>query len=58
MERQRALIALERIILAHRISAMAINAVVAIVIAAGIFIALVSVGIVSRPASEDFTFGG
>lgn len=47
----------ERIILAQRFAAIALNAAAAIVIAAGIFIALVNVGIVSRPA-EEFTFGG
>jgi hypothetical protein len=45
-------------VLAHRIAAIAINAAAAVVIAAGIFITLVSVGVIARPASESFTFGG
>lgn len=48
----------ERIVLAHRIAAMATGAIAVLVIAAAIFIALVNIGIISRPASEDITFGG
>lgn len=48
----------ERIFLAQRIAAIAINAAAAVVIATGIFITLVSVGVIARPASESFTFGG
>jgi hypothetical protein len=48
----------ERSPLARRITAMATNAIAVFLIAAAIFITLVSIGIISRPASEDFTFGG
>ena len=45
-------------ILAHRIAALAINAATAVLIAAVIFIILINVGVIARPASETFTFGG
>ena len=45
-------------ILAHRIAALAINAATAVLIAAGIFIILINVGVIARPASETFTLGG
>jgi hypothetical protein len=35
-----------------------VNGIVALVIAVAIFLALANVGLISRPASEDFTFGG
>lgn len=35
-----------------------VNAISALVIAVAIFLALVNVGLISRPASEDITFGG
>lgn len=41
-----------------RITAMATRAIAVLVIAVAIFITLVSIGIVSRPASESFDFGG
>lgn len=44
--------------MAHRIAALAINAATAVLIAAGIFIILINVGVIARPASETFTFGG
>ena len=44
--------------LAHKIVAVATNAIAVAVIAAAIFIALVGIGVISRPASEDYTFGG
>jgi hypothetical protein len=43
--------------LAQRITAMT-NAIAVFVIAAAIFIALVNIGVISRPASEAITFGG
>ena len=43
--------------MANRIAAIA-NAVAVFVIAAAIFIALVNIGVISRPASEAYTFGG
>lgn len=42
----------------QRIIAVATSAIAVFVIAAGIFITLVSIGVVSRPASEGFDFGG
>ena len=42
----------------RRITAMATSAIAVVVIAAAIFITLVNIGIVSRPASESFDFGG
>jgi hypothetical protein len=44
--------------LANRIAAIATNAFAVFVVAAAIFIALVNIGIISRPASETYTFGG
>lgn len=37
---------------------LVVNDITAVVIALAIFIALVNTGLISRPASEDFTFGG
>ena len=34
------------------------NGITAVVIAVAIFVALANIGLISRPASEDFTFGG
>lgn len=48
----------------HRMSktcqalSLVVNGITAVVIALAIFIALVNTGLISRPASEDFTFGG
>jgi hypothetical protein len=44
--------------LANRIAAISTNAVAVFVIAAAIFIALVNIGVISRPSSETYTFGG
>ena len=44
--------------MANRIAAIATNAIAVFVIAAAIFITLVYIGIVARPASEAYTFGG
>lgn len=35
-----------------------LSGIAVFVIAAGIFIVLINVGIIGRPASENFTFGG
>lgn len=35
-----------------------IDGLTVVVIAAAIFLALTNIGLISRPASEDFTFGG
>ena len=42
----------------RRITAMATSALAVLVMAVAIFIVLLSIGIVSRPASESFDFGG
>jgi hypothetical protein len=34
-----------------------VNGITAVVIAVAIFVALANTGLISRPASEDFTFG-
>jgi hypothetical protein len=36
---------------------LVVNSVTAVVVAVAIFAALVNVGLISRPASEDFIFG-
>jgi hypothetical protein len=35
-----------------------VNGITAVVIAVVIFVALTNIGLISRPASEAFTFGG
>jgi len=35
-----------------------VNGITAVVIALAIFVALVNIGLISRPTSEDFSFGG
>mgnify|MGYP001058087187 CR=1 FL=1 len=35
-----------------------VNGITVAVIAVAIFVALANTGLISRPASEDFTFGG
>ena len=35
-----------------------VNGITAVVIAVAIFVALANIGLISRPASEDFTFAG
>jgi hypothetical protein len=48
----------------HRLSktrqalSLIVNGITAVVIALAIFLALANTGLISRPASEDFTFGG
>jgi hypothetical protein len=43
---------------ARQALAFVVNSIAAVVIAIAIFLALANVGLISRPASEDFTFGG
>ncbi len=37
---------------------LVVNGITAVVIAVAIFLALANIGLISRPASEDITFGG
>jgi hypothetical protein len=43
---------------ASKMGKLIANGVMVVAIAAAIFVALVNIGIVARPASEDFSFGG
>jgi Co/Zn/Cd efflux system component len=41
----------------HQALSLVVDGISAVVIAIAIFIALANIGLISRPASEDFTFG-
>ena len=43
---------------ASKMGKLIANGVIVVAIAVAIFVALVNIGIISRPASEDYSFGG
>lgn len=43
---------------ASKMGKLIASGVIVVAIAAAIFVALVNIGIISRPASEDYSFGG